>query len=347
MKEGTMQRLAFVGFGTVGQGLAKILLDKKRMLKDKYGFEYSVVAISDFQKGSVYHPDGLDLDRVLSLVEQKKSISEYPSGTKGWDALRTITESSADTILELTYTNVQTGQPALDHCRAAFKHGKHVVTSNKGPLVVAYRELQDLADRNKAQFRFEGTVVSGTPIINMATRDLAGCTIIGIKGILNGTTNYILSEMEKGKSYDAVLKRAQELGYAEADPTGDVEGWDALAKVVILSNVVLGGNIKAADVQREGITGISLEDVKKASKEGYRWKLIGETRVKNGKIVASVSPQKLPLSDPLASVMGATNALTFETDLLGSVTVVGPGAGKSETGFSILTDLLDINRTIK
>jgi homoserine dehydrogenase len=287
------------------------------------------------------------LDRILALVEQNKSIADYPSGTKGWDALRTITESSADTILELTYTNVQTGQPALDHCRTAFEHGKHVVTSNKGPLVVAYHELQDLANRNNVQFRFEGTVVSGTPIINLATKDLAGCAITAIKGILNGTTNYILSEMERGKSYDDVLKKAQELGYAEADPTGDVEGWDALAKVVILSNVVLGGNIKAADVQRKGITGISLEEVKKASNEGYRWKLIGETKAKNGKIVAAVSPQRLHLSDPLASVMGATNALTFETDLLGSVTVVGPGAGKSETGFSILTDLLDIHRAIR
>ena len=341
-----MHRLAFIGFGTVGQGLAKILVEKKRLLKDKYGFEYSVVAISDFQKGSVYHPDGLDLAGILRLVEQNRSIAEYPSGTKGWDALRTITESSADTILELTYTNVQTGQPATDHCRAAFEHGKHVVTSNKGPLVVAYRELQEMADRNNVLFRFEGTVVSGTPILNMATKDLAGCAIASIKGILNGTTNYILSEMEKGKSYDDVLKKAQELGYAEADPTGDVEGWDALAKVVILSNVVLGGNIKAVDVKRKGIMGISLDDVKKASNDGYRWKLIGETKLVNGKIAASVSPQRLPLSDPLASVMGASNALTFDTDLLGAVTVVGPGAGKSETGFSILTDLIDIHRTI-
>jgi len=341
-----MHRLALIGFGTVGQGLAKILLDKKRMLIDKYGFEYSVVAISDFQKGSVYRPDGIDLERVLSLVEQGRSISDYPSGTKGWDALTTIRNSNADIIIELTYTNVQTGQPALDHCRQAFKSGKHVVTSNKGPLVVAYRELQDLAGRHKAQFRFEGTVVSGTPIINLATKELAGCTITCIKGILNGTTNYILTEMEKGHPYDAVLKKAQELGYAEADPTGDVEGWDAMAKVIILSNVVLGGNITAGNVQRTGITGISLADIEKAAAEGYRWKLIGETKLMRGEIVASVSPQKLPLDDPLASVMGATNALTFDTDLLGAVTIVGPGAGKTQTGFAILTDLLDIHQTV-
>jgi homoserine dehydrogenase len=341
-----MYRLAFIGFGVVGQGLAKILKDKQTWLKTKYGFDYSVVAVSDFQKGAVYNEKGLDIDRLLNLVKKTGTINDYPNGTKGWDALKTICDSNANIIIELTYTNVKTGQPAIDHCRDAFKTGKHVVTSNKGPLVVAYRELKDLATKNHVQFRFEGTVVSGTPILNLATKDLAGCHFTSIRGILNGTTNYILSEMEKGQAYQDVLKRAQELGYAEADPTGDVEGWDALAKVVILSNVVLDGNITADQVRREGITGISKNDVETALKSGYRWKLIGETKIENGKIVAKVSPEKLPLSDPLASVMGATNALTFDTDLLGKVTVVGPGAGQKETGFSILTDLLDIHRTL-
>jgi len=341
-----MYRLAFIGFGVVGQGLAKILRDKRTQLKEKYGFEYSIVAVSDFQKGAVYEEQGLNIDKLLETVTQKGAINDYPGGIKGWDALRTIRDSNANVIIELTYTNVKTGQPAIDHCREAFKSGKHVVTSNKGPLVVAYRELKDLAEKNQVQFRFEGTVVSGTPILNLATKDLAGCHISSIRGILNGTTNYILSEMEKGQAYQDVLKKAQELGYAEADPTGDVEGWDALAKVVILSNVVLDGNITADQVQREGITGISKDDVETALKAGYRWKLIGETKIENGKIAAKVSPEKLPLSDPLAAVMGATNALTFDTDLLGRVTVVGPGAGQKETGFSILTDLLDIHRTI-
>jgi homoserine dehydrogenase len=140
------------------------------------------------------------------------------------------------------------------------------------------------------------------------------------------------------------LKKAQELSYAEADPSGDVEGWDALAKVIILSNVLMGGNIKIADAEREGITKITLADVQKAKAEGARWKLIGETSIQGDKIKAKVSPKKLPLSDPLASVMGATNAITFETDLMGAVTVIGKGAGRTETGFSILTDLLDIHR---
>ena len=341
-----MYRLALIGFGTVGKGLSEILREKDSYLKGKYGFEYSIVAVSDFKKGSVYDENGLNIDQLLEL-DAVGSLEEYPGGVKGWDALTTIRDSNADVIVELTYTNVQTGQPAIDHCRAAFENGKHVVSSNKGPVAVAYRELQKLADLNNVQFRFEGTVVAGTPIINLATQNLAGCNITCIRGILNGTTNYILSEMEQGSSYEDVLKRAQDLGYAEADPTGDVEGWDALAKVVILSNVVMGGNISTEDVEREGITGISLKDIEIAREAGKRWKLIGETKIENGKIIASVSPQQLPLSDPLASVMGATNALTFTTDYLHDVTVVGPGAGKMETGYSILTDLLDMHRTLQ
>ncbi len=341
-----MYRLALIGFGTVGNGLVEILREKESTLKGNYGFEYSIVAVSDFKKGSVYHENGLNINQLLEL-DAVGSLEEYPGGLKGWDALTTIRNSNADVIVELTYTNVQTGQPAIDHCQAAFENGKHVVTSNKGPVAVAYRELQELADLNNAQFRFEGTVVAGTPIINMATQSLAGCDITCIRGILNGTTNYILSEMEQGSAYEDVLKRAQDLGYAEADPTGDVEGWDALAKVVILSNVVMGGNISTGDVDREGITGISLKDIEIAREAGRRWKLIGETKIVDGEIVASVSPQQLPLSDPLASVMGATNALTFTTDYLQDITVVGPGAGKMETGYSILTDLLDIHRTLQ
>jgi homoserine dehydrogenase len=342
-----MFRLALIGFGTVGQGLTEILHEKKQLLTQKYGYEYSVVAVSDFQKGSVYREAGLDEGQLLDLVAKDGTIEGYPDGIKGWDALATIRDTNADVVVELTYTNVQTGQPAIDHCRAAFETGKHIVTSNKGPVAVAYRELQELADRNNAQFRFEGTVVAGTPILNMATKDLAGCNITCIRGILNGTTNYILSEMEKGASYDEVLKKAQQLGYAEADPTGDVEGWDALAKVVILSNVVLGGNVKVADVQRKGITEITQDDIATAGKEGCRWKLIGETKLENASIAAKVAPMQIPLDDPLAAVMGATNALTFHTDYLGAVTVVGPGAGRKETGYAILTDLLDIHRTVR
>ncbi len=338
-----MYRLAFIGFGVVGQGLAEILYKKKDELKENYGFEYSVVAVSDFNKGSAYKKDGLDLSKLLELAADNR-ISDYPGVEVGWDALKTIENSDADIIIEVTYTNIETGEPAYSHFQAALRAGKHLVTTNKGPTALFYRELAELAAGKGVQFLFEGTVLSGTPALNLSQLCLAGNTVKEIRGILNGTTNFILTNMEKGKSYEEALKEAQNLGYAEAKPDADVEGWDALAKVMILAKSVMGADISVKDVDRTGITGITLDDIEKAKGEGRRWKLIGTVKRKGVGVSASVKPEKVALTDPLAAVGGATNALTFVTDLLGEVTIVGPGAGMVETGFSLLIDLLTVHR---
>jgi homoserine dehydrogenase len=340
-----MHKLAFIGFGVVGQGLAEILRDKKEELIERYGFEYSVTAVSDFKKGAAFNPDGLELDRVIELAETG-SISEYPGAQTGMDAVTTIGESNADTVVEVTYTDIKTGEPAYSHFKAALESGKNLVTTNKGPTALYFRELSELARENGVHFCYEGTVMAGTPVLNLCETCLAGNEIREIRGILNGTTNYILTNMEQGKDYEEVLKKAQELGFAEADPTADVEGFDALAKVVILGRSVLNADIGTGDVEREGITGITLEDIEKAGNDGKRWKLIGKVTREGGGVKGSVKPEKLDRSDPLASVGGATNALTFETDLLGDVTIAGPGAGKIETGFSLLNDILNIHRKL-
>lgn len=346
-------KIALIGFGTVGQGLCEILLSKKDYLKSKYDFEASIVAISDVIKGSVYCAGGLDVQQCLDLVQDAKSLDEYQCKDsncdceKGWDSIRTIKETNADIICELAFTDVKIGEPAITHCKAAFESGKHIVTSNKGPAALQYAALKKLAEQNNVKFMIEGTVMSGTPVINLANGPLAGCEISAIKGILNGTTNYMLSEMENGMTYDDVLKKAQELGYAEADPTGDVEGFDAMAKVIILSNVVMNTSIGADDVQREGITKITPKMIADAKNENSRWKLIGSIEKQKDEIKASVKPEKLPLTHPLANIMGATNALTFTTDLLGDITIIGAGAGKIETGYSILTDILEIHQQLQ
>ena len=261
------------------------------------------------------------------------------------DSLEIIDKCHADIIAELTYTDIKTAEPATSHIKKALRTGKHVVTSNKGPAALYYRELKKLAQENNLFFRIEGTVMSGTPVFNLFENGLAGNKIKEIKGILNGTTNFILSKMEEeNMDYEDALKLAQKLGYAEADPTADVEGYDALAKIVILSNVLLQGDIKPSDAKREGISSLAKDEILAAKEEGYRYKLIASTKKENGQITASVSPQKLPLSDPLAGIMGANNALTFDLDLLGKVTIQGPGAGKIETGYSILIDMLTIHR---
>ncbi len=338
-----MYRLAFIGFGVVGQGLAEILLKKKEELKEKHGFDYSVVAVSDFNKGSAYNPDGLALSKLLTLASENK-ISEYPGVQSGLDALSTIRETNADIVIEASYTDIETGEPAYGYFKAALGSGKHLVTTNKGPTTLFFRELSELAAEKGVHFLYEGTVLSGTPAINLCRTCLAGNDVKEIRGILNGTTNFILTNMEQGKSYEDALKEAQELGYAEAKPDADVEGWDALAKVVILAKSVMGADIGVKDVDRTGITGIKLADIEEAKKEGKRWKLIGKVTKDGGGVRASVKPEKVALTDPLASVGGATNALTFATDLMGDVTIVGAGAGKIETGFSLLIDLLAIHR---
>jgi len=338
-------KLAFIGFGTVGQGLTEILLEKKEMLSKKFDFDWTIVAISDIIKGSVYDENGLDAKKILNLVKSGKKLDDYLSGIKGMDSIETIKKTNANTIVEVTFTDVKTGEPALTHIKTALNAKKNVVSTNKGPVVKEALDLLNLAEKNNVFYGFEGVVLAGTPVINLAKYTLAGNKINGFKGILNGTTNYILTRMEEGTSYEDALKKAQDLGYAEADPTGDVEGLDALGKVVILTNVVLGKKITWKDVERKGITKISKDDIEKAKAEGKRWKLIGSAEIlKDGSVKAKVWPQKLPLNNPLAGVCEAMNALTFYTDELGPVTIIGPGAGRRETGFAILIDLLNINR---
>lgn len=342
-------RLGLIGCGTVGQGLLQILHDKKDDLQKSFGFEAKVVAITDKLKGTLLAPDGADIPAVLDLLGQGKPLAAYPKATPDMvaplDPLDMIERTDADIIAEMTYTDIKTGEPAASYMKKALRLGKHVVTSNKGPAALFYHEIRDLARKNGLQFRIEGTVMSGTPVFHLAERGLAGNRVKEVKGILNGTTNFILTQMEtEGMDYGAALALAQKLGYAEADPTADVEGFDALAKVVILSNVLLGGSLKTSDVPCKGISAITKADVEAAKAAGFRYKLIGHAKSEGGAVTATVSPQKLPLSDPLAGVMGAQNALSLETDLMGKVTIQGAGAGKRETGFAILSDILAVHR---
>jgi homoserine dehydrogenase len=338
-------KLALIGFGNVGQGLAEILRSKEATLAKQDGVGFSVVAISDFKLGSVAEPNGIDLEKALETVRAGGKLDAVEGAHHGWDALTTIRQSGADIMVELTYTDISTGEPATTHIKEALGLGQHVTTTNKGPVVLAARELEELAASKGVRFLYEGTVMSGTPTLSFAQKNLAGCTIRSVQGILNGTTNYMLTEMEKGMSYEEALDTAQKLGYAEAVPDADVQGHDALGKVVILSNLVLGADIKPADVPCEGITKITPDQIAEAAKQGKRYKLIGRAALEGDTLTASVKPVALPLNDPLAGVGGATNAITFETDLLGAVTVVGPGAGRLETGFSILADLIEIGRS--
>jgi len=340
-------RIALIGFGVVGQGFVRILAQQEDWLKSQ-GWNVRLVAISDIQKGSVYNPDGLHLDSLLNLMLKEKSIMRYPDGTKGLDGEKTITESNANLVVEASWSNLEDGEPALSYARKALNLGKHLILTNKGPPALALDELNQLAGKSGVELRYEGTVLSGTPAINLGSLNLKQSGLTGFKGILNGTTNYILTLMEEGQTYEDALRSAQEQGYAEADPTADVDGHDALSKVVILANSLLEAKIKPSEVHCEGIRGMKMDDIESARREGKRWKLIASAeRNHKGAIVASVMPQKIPLTHPLASVMGATNSITFSSEYLGDITITGPGAGALPTGYAIFIDILDIIRCTK
>jgi homoserine dehydrogenase len=339
-------RLALIGIGNVNQGLVEILRDQKKFLADTFDVEFTVVGISDLLKGNVYSPDGLDLNQILTCVNEGGTLDRVDGAEKGWDASALIANSNADIVVEASYTNLETAEPAVSYVRSALKNGKHVVTSNKGPVALYYHELSKLAQEKNLHLGVEGTVMSGTPAIYLGREILKSAKISKIEGILNGTTNFILTKMEEGMSYQNALEDAQKLGYAEADPTGDVEGFDAAGKVVILAQLLFDRPIKMDDVERTGISKLTLVDIKEAKQAGERWKLIGSLQTIEGELHARVAPIRLPISHPLANVNGATNAIAYDTEILGKVTLIGPGAGRKETGFALLSDMLSIHKSL-
>jgi homoserine dehydrogenase len=337
-------RLALIGFGNVGQGFAQIIRDQGDDIARQSGVQITIVAVSDLLKGSLYDPDGLSPAALLDAVQTSGDLKGVDAPHHGWDASRTIAESNADVLVELSYTDLETGEPAVSHISQAIEKGQHIITTNKGPIALRYPRLSVLARERGVEIGIEGTVMSGTPALRLGQEMLAAANITRIQGIVNGTTNYILSQMESGAPYAAALAEAQAKGYAEADPSGDVEGFDAAGKVVILANVLMDASIALGDVARQGITGLTPQDIATARNDGQRWKLIASVEKTNAGVRASVRPTRLPIEHPLASVGGPTNAVTFTTDLLGDVTLIGPGAGRLATGYAIVGDLLGIDR---
>lgn len=338
--------LLLIGFGTVAQGLVELIQKRGTHIQQHYGAEFVITGVCDLKRGTLYDAKGLDLQALLELSSADdfsgyKDDQAYLGHKEPLDCIR---EFDADVVAEMTFTDIKTGGPAVSHCEAAFETGKHVITTNKGPVAVDYHRLQQMAHHNGCLWGIEGAVMSGTPVLGTIQQQLQGSTIRSIKGLLNGTTNYILTQMEQGIEYQAALADAQQKGYAEADPTADVEGKDVLAKVVILANVLLGGQLTVDQVACEGIQNISLEDVQNAQNNEQVWKLIGEVTTDNHSVSATVSPQQLDNTHPLAGIKGATNAVTVNTDELGDVTIMGPGAGKVETGYALLADLMMIHR---
>jgi len=325
--------IIIVGFGKIGRAVARTIASKDSDIAGEFGVRLKVVGICDMV-GSVLDEGGIDLGKV---AEKPWGKHKDFVGRKTIDVIRSL---KADIVVEATPGNVSDGEPGLSHIKAALESGKNVVTSNKAPLVVAFRELKSLARRNGVDLRYEATVGGAIPIINLYESELKPNTINSILGVLNGTTNYILTKMsEEGVEFDAALKEAQNLGLAEPNPEYDVKGIDTAAKVVILSNALLGKNVSLKDVKIVGIDEITPEAVDLAKEYGFEIKLIGD--VKN----LEVSPRLVPREHPL-NIPGNLNAIMLETDIAGPLTLVGAGAGPKETSSSILSDIIAIAKKL-
>jgi homoserine dehydrogenase len=336
--------VALLGFGNVGRALARLLISKAAVLRDEYDLAASVTGIATRSHGSAIDPNALDLAAALKLVEAGDKLDALHTSDPVADMFTFIAACPADLVMEATWLNPQTGQPATDYARAALNAGRHVVTANKGPVAFAYRELMALAKAHQVGFFFESTVMDGAPVLGIAREALLATTVNRVRGILNSTTNYILTCLEKGIPFEEAVTRAQRIGIAEADPSTDLEGWDATVKIVVLANVLMGADLRPADVDRTGIAGLTTEDTQIAAAAGKRIKLVCEAYRDGDQVRASVHPVRLPLSDPLSQVQDTSSAVTIETDTLPQLTLVEGNTEPITTAYGMLVDMINILR---
>lgn len=337
-----MMRIIIIGFGTVGRIFSQILHHQRSLLQQRYGLRPRIVGIVD-RGGAVIDSQGLDIHRTSTIKDQFGSVScDKHFGHPQLSALDVIERLDADVLIEVSPTNLKDGEPALSHIRGALKHQLHVITANKGPLALAFPALMELSVYNNVSLRFSGTVGAGTPLLALGKNGLHGDSIFSIKGILNGTTNYILTQMtESATSFTDGLRDAQRLGYAEYDPSNDVDGFDTAAKLVILANWVMNRSITLSDVHIEGIRHVTPTEIAEAKSKQQVIKLLASITENK----ARVKPQRLQQTHPL-NVSGTLNAVTYTTEFAGEITLVGHGAGGRETASAILRDLIDIRQNI-
>ncbi|EWG08094.1 MAG: Homoserine dehydrogenase [Candidatus Aramenus sulfurataquae] len=299
-------RLMLVGYGNVGKAFRKLLHEKK--------VNATISAI------------------VTSRGVMFRDAEEFAT-EKRLTALEALEEVKPDVVVDMSVANYRDGEPSLSLYLRALSQGIHVITTNKSPLALKFQEIMDTAKRHNAKVGFQATVMSGTPSINLA-RVMPYVQTIRLRGILNGTTNYILTKMYEGLSYEEALKEAQAKGYAEANPELDVNGFDAAAKLAILANVYLKSRVTINDVKFTGIKGVTKEDIERAKRENSKVKLVAYA----DRNVIKVSPEMIRQGDELYNVDGVNNALQVETDVQ-KVTIIGPGAGPLNAAYGALSDL--------
>ena len=338
--------LLLVGFGNVGQRFVHLLHELKPALCAQ-GVEPVVVGIATRSRGAVWEGTGLDAIRIAQRVAGGDVVAPASTSPSAHSLIAQLGSLSAEVrvVIETTTLDVQLGEPAISHVRAALSAGAHVITANKGPVAHAYAELAELARTARRSFLFEGAVMDGIPIFNVVRETMPGVTIRGFRGVVNSTTNHILTAMEQGESFDAALARMQAAGVAEADPSLDIDGWDAAAKVAAMANVWMDARMTPQRVRREGISVSDALRVKDAVARGRRVKLVGRASRTAAGVDAEVQLEELPADDPLGSLDGQANALEIDTDILGRIVITQRDGGLEKTAYALFTDLMTVAKT--
>lgn len=338
-------KLVFIGFGNVARALARLLVRKQAVLEKEYDITFSITGIATGKHGFAVNTAGLDIQKALALVEGGKSIASI-SDTPVQDSLAVIHRSHADVMFENSPVNHVTGQPAIDHIRAALEAGMHVFTANKGTVVHGYRELTALAKSKDRKFYFESTVLGGSPVFSVFREAMPAAELLSFRGVLNSTTNIILTHMERGETFDQAVKFCQSTGVAETDPSADVDGWDAAIKVAALVTVLMDIPCLPQQVERRGIREITAENIAQAKAGGKRYKLVCSA-VRNGdQVTAKVRPELVPVSDPLYGMEDSTTGVAFRTDVLGDYSIIESEredmvAGPEPTAYGLFADFIN------
>jgi len=335
-----------IGTGNVGRRFLELIVLKRDILHDRLDLRLLLAGVAD-RSGVAVCQVGLDPQRVIDLKLKGQGVAAYPRwGQAGVSALEMVETAQAGLLLEASPVNLQDGHPGLACMEAALARGMHVVTANKAPLVLAFPRLLALAEANGAQLRFDATVAGGLPAVNLGQRDLAMADIHRLEGILNLTSNHILTSMaEHGLSYDQALAHAQAAGHAEADPRLDVEGWDAANKLVILSHSVLHYPATPADVTVQGIAGLTVEVLRQAVAEGKRVKPIAVAEREGERYRLTVGPAWLDAGHPLAQLGAEQMGIVYYTDVCGVISAAIVEDTPMPTAAAMLRDVLDLYAT--
>jgi homoserine dehydrogenase len=337
-----VHRIVLVGFGNVGQEFGRMLVERRAELRREQGLEASIVGILTARHGRVENAKGIDLRRAIRLAGSGTSIE--PCGRPIHDStLDYLRHVRADIVIEITPLRIAPRQPAMDYIVAAMNAGKHVITANKGPVVYHYRRLKALARKKRVAFRYEGTVMDGAPVFNLFQETLRGSHVESFEGILNSTSNFILGELEAGRTYEDGIRAARDMGFLEADPSMDLDGWDATVKACLIANVLMGGRLRPESVPRNGISGVDPLHVREVRASGRRVKQVARGWRERRRVRASVTVEELPGDHALAGIDGTSNALLVRTDMLKEILVSERHPGLRQTAFALYSDLIAIH----